>query len=422
MSKRNDGHARGKYTVEFKFEAARLVAGGQAPPPTDPVFINLPGSILDHEAELDLGTSTRVDANIRPSDEVLDRLAERLLREKNPVIIAGRELAHHDAFSEAGERAELLGAAVYQEPVPYHARFPSNHRACMGDLTRNQQKVRETLQQYDLLVCLGADLLRMSPYSPVDPLPDDMPVVHITKHDRELGKNSPTEFAIRADVKTTLRALLPVLRSKRSSGQASRASRRLSELEARNWCAQRDSTRRQTSETAMSMPIDPRYLMMCMVDALPHNAIVKKKALTAAPALASFLPMPDANSFYGLASGGLGFGLPGAGGIRLAQPGRPVVTAIGDGSAMYGIQGLWTAAHLRLPITYVVMNNRSYRIIKERLLATRKTDRVIAMDMKDPPIDFVSLARGLGLKARCVTDPSDLDSALRTRLRAARRT
>ena len=381
-------------------------------PPTGPVFISLPGSILDDEAELDLGKPTRVDASNRPSDEALDRLADRLLHAQHPVIIAGRELANHDAFSEASELAELLGAAVYQEPVPYNARFPSTHRACMGDLTRNQPKVRETLQPYDLLVCLGADLLRMSPYSPVDPLPEDMPVVHITERDWELGKNYPTEFAFRADVKTTLRALLPVLRSKRSPEQASRASQRLSELETRNWCAQRDNARKQTSETATSKPIDPRYLMMCLVNALPHNAIVVEEALTAAPALASFLPMQDANSFYGLASGGLGFGLPGAIGISLAQPGRPVVVAIGDGSAMYGIQGLWTAAHLRLPITYVIINNRSYRIIKERLLASRKTDRFIAMDMKDPPIDFVSLATGLGLKARCVTDPGDLDSAL----------
>jgi benzoylformate decarboxylase len=381
--------------------------------PTGPVFISLPGSILDDEAELDLGTPTRVDASSRPSDEALERLAERLLEAQNPVIIAGRELANHDVFSEAGELAELLGAAVYQEPVPYNARFPSNHPACMGDLTRNQVKVRETLQQYDLLLCLGADLLRMSPYSPVDPLPDAMPVVHITERDWELGKNYPTEFAIRANVKSTLRALLPLLRSKRSPGQASQASGRLRELETRNWSTQRDKAHRQLSETAMSVPIDPNYLMMRLVDALPDNAIVVEEALTAAPALARFLPMQDPNSFYGLASGGLGFGLPGAVGISLAQPGRPVVAAIGDGSAMYGIQALWTAAHLRLPITYVLINNRSYRIIKERLLAGRKTDRFVAMDIKDPPIDFVSVARGLGLTARCVTDPNDLDSALR---------
>jgi benzoylformate decarboxylase len=382
-------------------------------PPMGPVFISLPGSILDDEAELDFGYPTRIDTGTRPSDDAIERLATRLLAAENPVIIAGRELANHKVFKEAGELAELLGAAVYQEPVPYNARFPSDHPACMGDLTRNQKKVRETLQQYDLLVCLGADLLRMSPYSPVDPLPDDMPVVHITERDWELGKNYPTEVAIRADVKETLRALLPVLRVGRSSEYASQAERRLAALKPRNWSVQRDKARRDVQETASSTPIDPRYLMMRLVDALPQNAIVVEEALTATPALASFLPMRDANSFYGLASGGLGFGVPGAIGISLAQPGRPVVAAIGDGSSMYGIQGLWTAAHLKLPITYVIINNRSYRIIKERLLAGRKTDRFVAMDMNDPPIDFVSVAKGLGLTARCITDPHDIDGALR---------
>lgn len=381
-------------------------------PPMGPVFISLPGSILDDEAELDFGSPTRVDAATRPSDEMIVRLADRLLATDKPVMVAGRELANHDIFEEAGELATLLGAAVYQEPVPYNARFPSDHPACMGDLTRNQKKVRETLQQYDLLLCLGADLLRMSPYSSVDPLPDEMPVVHITERDWELGKNYPTEFAIRADVKETLRALLPVLRTRRSSEQAGKAEQRLSQMKSSNWSSQREKARREASAAASSNPIDPRFLMMSLVDALPDNAIVVEEALTSAPALASFLPMQDANSFYGLASGGLGFGVPGAIGVSLAQPGRPVVAAIGDGSAMYGIQALWTAAHLKLPITYVIINNRSYRIIKERLLASRKSDRFVAMDMKDPPIDFVSVARGLGLAGRCVTDPADLNIAL----------
>ena len=380
--------------------------------PMGPVFISLPGSILDDEAELDFGSPTRLDVATRPSDEAIDRLATRLLLAEKPVMIAGRELAHHDIFKEAGELAELLGAAVYQEPVPYNARFPSDHFACMGDLTRNQKKVRETLEKYDLLLCLGADLLRMSPYSSVDPLPNNLPVVHITERDWELGKNYPTELAIRADVKETLRALLPALRAKRSSAQAGKAIQRLGELSSHNWSSQREKALRDARAAANDHPINPHFLMMSLVNALPNSAIVVEEALTSAPALASFLPMQGATSFYGLASGGLGFGVPGAIGISLAQPGRPVVAAIGDGSAMYGIQALWTAAHLKLPITYVIINNRSYRIIKERLLAGRQSSRFVAMDMNDPPIDFVSVAKGLGLTACCVTDSSDIHMAL----------
>ena len=208
-------------------------------PPTGPVFISLPGNVLDDHAELDRGSPTRVVAAVRPSDMVIDEIAVRLLAARNPVIIAGRELATHDAFSEAGELAELLGAAVYLEPVPYNARFASDHPANMGDLTRNQKKVRETLDEFDLVICLGGDLLRMSPYSPVDPLPSGMPVIHITERDAELGKNYATELAIRANVGETLRALLPVVRARRTIDQTTNAQRRLAALIPRNWSAQR---------------------------------------------------------------------------------------------------------------------------------------------------------------------------------------
>lgn len=382
-------------------------------PPMGPVFISLPGSILDDEAELEFGSPTRVDVRTRPADDAIEQLALRLALAKKPVVIAGRELAQRGVLQEAGELANLLGAAVYQEPIAYNARFFSDHPACMGDLTRNQKKVRQTLEQYDLLLCLGADLLRMSPYSAVEPLPEGMPVIHITERDWELGKNYPTEMAIRADVSETLKALLPVLKRLRSRQQADEADRRLGELAGRNWTVQRETARRAAIDAATSQPIDPRWLMLRLVELLPDNAIVVEEALTAAPFLASFLAMRDAHSFYGLASGGLGFAVPGAIGISLAQPQRPVVAAIGDGSAMYGIQALWTAAHLKLPITYVIINNRSYRIIKERLVASRKSDRFVAMDMKDPPIDFTAVAKGLGLNAVCVTDPAELSTVLK---------
>ncbi len=379
-------------------------------PPAGPVFISLPGSILDDEADLDLGRATRVETAVRPSDAVVRSIAARMIAARDPVIIAGRELADRDAFGAAAELAELLGAAVYQEPVPYNARFPAEHRAHMGDLTRNQRKVRETLTQHDLLVCLGADLLRMSPYSPVEPLPEAIDVVHITERDWELGKNYPTEAAVRADVKETLDALLPVVRSLRTSQQAAQAEERLARLIPRNWSAQRDRAR---EGVPLSKPIDPRLVGMGIADALTGDTIVVEEAISSAAALSAFLPMNRADSYYGLASGGLGFAMAGAIGISLARPGRPVVAAVGDGSAMYTIQALWTAAHLELPITYVIFNNRSYRIIKERLVANRGSERFVGMDLKDPEIDFVGVARGLGVAAQRVTEPGDLREVLR---------
>jgi len=381
--------------------------------PTGPVFISLPGSVLDEEAEIEFGFPTRVDCANRPSDDTLDQLARKLLAAKHPVIIAGREIANHDAFAEACELAELLGAAVYQESVPYNARYPVTHVACMGDLTRNQKKIRHTLEQYDQLLCLGADLLRMSPKSDVEPLPPELPVIHISERDWELGKNYSIEHAVRSDVKETLRALLPLLRAARTEQYIAQAASRIKSLASHNWTATCAAMRKEVAGRACAQPIDQRYLVMQLVDALPKDVIVVDETLTASPAIAAMLPSVDPQSFYSLASGGLGFGMPGAVGVSLGQPGRPIVATIGDGSSMYGIQALWTAAHLKLPITYVIINNRSYRIIKERLLAMRGTDQFVAMDMNDPAIDFVAVAQGLGMQAQRITDPANLAVALK---------
>ena len=382
-------------------------------PPTGPVFLSLPGDVLDEEKELDFGKPTRVDAANRPSDASLERLAARLLAARSPVIMAGQELSTHDAFAEAAELAELLGAAVYQQTVPYCAQFPTAHRAYLGALTRNQKQVRATLEAHDLLLCLGADLLRMSVYSPVSPVPPGIAVVHLSERDWELGKNYPTDLAVKCDVKETLRALLPVLKRERSAEFAALAGRRLVELEPRNWSAQRDKARVEALLAAETKPIDPRYLMLRFTEALPQEAVVVEEALTSALSLPGFLPLRDPKAYYGLASGGLGFALPGAIGVSLALPERPIAALVGDGSAMYGVQAMWTAAHLKLPITYVIANNRGYRILKERLVSMRGRSEFIGMDLRDPPLDFVQLAQGYGLEARRVSEPAEIGPVLR---------
>ncbi len=382
-------------------------------PPTGPVFISLPGDVLEQQAEIDMGAPTRIDARTRPSDEALAALARRLLAAKNPVIIAGQELSTHDAFAEATALAELIGAGVYQQTVPYAAQYPTAHRAYLGALTRVQKSIRAALEPFDLLLCLGADLLRTSVYSPLEPLPAGLPVVHVSERDWEMGKNFPTELAVRANVKETLRALLPLLRQMRGADGGAAAERRLAALAPRNWSAQRDKARVAALEVAEEKPVDPRFLMLRFAEALPKDAVVVEEALTSSLTLPAVLEQRDAKSFYGLASGGLGFALPGAIGVSLALPGRPVAAMIGDGSALYGIQALWSAAHLKLPITYVIANNRGYRILKERLISMRKTDRFVGMDIREPAIDYTALAGSMGVPGRRIVDPADIAPALR---------
>jgi benzoylformate decarboxylase len=382
-------------------------------PPTGPVFISLPGDILNDRAGLDLGKATRVDTASRPGDGTLVRLAEKLISAKRPVIVSGHEVAMADALEEAARLAEVLGAPVYQQTVPHGAHFLSEHPAFMGALTRDQQQVRDTLSSYDLLVCLGADVLTMSVYGPVEPLPQDMPVVQIGLRDWEMGKNYPTEIAVRSDVKETLRVLTPLLEKKLGSSGVSRAETVLAELASINWTAKREVLRSKALSAANTPRMDPALLMLRVVEALPENAVVVDEGILSTRALHDFYPFRDARCFYGLASGGIGFALPGAIGIQLAQPDRPVVAIVGDGSAMYSIQALWTAAHLKRPITYVICNNGSYRIIKERLRSFHGVNRFIGMDLKNPAIDFVELAQSLGVKAKRITDADEVGPAIR---------
>lgn len=382
-------------------------------PPCGPVFLSLPGSILDDVAELDLGFSTRVEALGGPSKRTQGALVEAVLRSKSPIIIAGRELAEQDAFSEAQAFAELIGAPVYHEPIPYNARYPSTHAAFMGDLSRNQAKVQELLGQHDLLIVLGSDLLRMSAFSQTDPMPNDLKVIHISEREWELGKNYPTHLAVRSGVKETLAELLPQVASEQSSGDKEEARARLGRMRDANWTARREALRAQAFTAQTATPIDPRFLAMTIADAVPSDAIVIEEAPTTAPLLASFLNVTQPRDFFGLASGGLGFAMGGAVGAALGRRDTPVVALVGDGSAMYAIQALWTAAHEQLPITYVIVNNKSYRIIKERLVAMRNCDDFLGMDLVNPALDFVEMARGMGVTAERVADPSQLASTLR---------
>jgi benzoylformate decarboxylase len=382
-------------------------------PPAGPVFISLPGDVLDGEAELDFGRSTRVEPTARPSDASIERLARRLLQAQKPVIVVGNEISRYDAWTECIAFAELLGAPVYQQTISDAAHFPSEHRAFMGGLPRNQPKVREILSAHDLLVSLGGDSLRMSVYSPTDVLPDGLPVVQVTDADWDIGKNYPVEIALRANVRETLAALIPCLRRLGGTEREAAARGTLDELEKRNWSARRVKLAAEHERHAAHRPIDPRYLMFRLAEAIPSNAVVVDEALTASSALLDMLPYRDSRCFLGLSSGGIGFAFPGAIGASLALPGRPVVAVVGDGSAMYSIQALWTAAHLKLPVTYVILNNGSYRILKERMVSMRGARTFTGMDLREPPIDFKAMAEAMGVQAAIISDPREIDSAIR---------
>ncbi len=386
-------------------------------PPTGPVFISWPGDILNSEAGIELGRSTRVDTRVRPSDEALQALAQRILKSQRPVIIAGDEIVKSDALQEAASLAATLGCPAYQQSAPYGAHFLSESPSFMGALSRLQKQVREVLAPYDLMIVLGADPLRMSVHSEVDPLPEGLPIVQIGLVEWDLAKNYGAEIALKADVKETLRVLVPALKAGGGAALQARAKQGIAELASKNWSARRKQLVEQISKAQGRTPIDPDFLSLQLVEALPDHAILVDEGLTSGRQITALRPHRDRYGYHALASGGIGWGLPASVGVSLANPKRPVVCYSGDGSAMYSIQALWTAAHHKLPLSVVIANNGGYRIIKQRLLSFHGDDNYVGMDFADPPVDFAGIARSLGLEAIRIADPGELQRELSSAFR-----
>ena len=380
-------------------------------PPTGPVFISLPGDILNAHAALDLGQPTRVDTDVRPSDATLDSLAGRLLSAERPVIISGHEVATDDAFAEAARLAELLGAPVYQQTIIDRAHFPSDHPAYMGPLSRHQPTVRKILENHDLALFVGADVLKMSVWSELDAMPPGLRVLQIGQRDREMGKNYAAELAVRASVKQTLAALIPALVERTTPAAAGAAKARLQAVAASNWTAKRAARAVRAAAGSQTSPLDPTWLMWRLCELLPEDAVVVDEGLTTAASLPDFLPYRDRNSYFGNSSGGIGWGIAAAVGVQLALPDRRVVAVIGDGSAQYAIQALWTAAHLKTPVVFIIANNGGYRILKDRLKLFHGNDQPIGMDFRDPPIDYTGLGRAYGVRAERVATPAAFEKA-----------
>ncbi|MGA8952465.1 MAG: thiamine pyrophosphate-dependent enzyme, partial [Xanthobacteraceae bacterium] len=177
----------------------------------------------------------------------------------------------------------------------------------------------------------------------------------------------------------------------------------------------REAFRAKARALAGKTPVQPLALLEAIGSMLPKDAVVIEEILSSAPGIRGLIESDDEQSYFGLRGGGIGWGLPAAIGVKLALPERPVVALIGDGSAMYTMQGLWTAARYRLPVIWVIFNNTSYRILKQRLVMLRglaeQADTFVGMELNDPAIDFVGLARSLGIdgaRAATVHDATDL--------------
>jgi benzoylformate decarboxylase len=390
-------------------------------PPMGPVFLSLPGDILTDSAELDLGAPSRVASGIRGDAGAVAQAAAIIAKASSPVIFAGDAVPQGDALQELVAFAEALGAPVYDEGMASRAMFPSSHPLYRGALVRLPAAIHGVLTQHDLLVSVGADLFTLSLPGDIESMPEDYPVVHLDTDPWELGKNYPETVSILGEPKVTLPELTEAVRGARSGAETERSVKRLEHAKAEG-IASLHKLNAMADALAERHPIHPLALMQTIGRLLPDDAVVIDETISSGMGLRRFLKSDDAQSFFGLRGGGIGWGLPAAIGVKLALPNRPVVALIGDGSAMYTIQGLWTAARENLRMVFVIINNYSYRILKQRTNAMKgmaaQHDTYVAMDLDQPRVDFVQVARGLGLTAHKASTLSDLSDLLETGLAA----
>jgi benzoylformate decarboxylase len=368
--------------------------------PMGPVFLSLPGDILNAEGEVDLGAPSRVGSAIRGDASHIAAAVALMAKAERPVLVVGDCIAQSGSFAEIVALAEALGAPVFDETVASRSNFPSSHPLYRGALTRLGASVHASMRNHDLLVSIGADVFTLSVPSEVEPLPDGMQVVHLDTNPWEIGKNYPVTVGIFCDPVATLPELTSGLKAAMTKPQADRMTARTEHIQKEN-AASLAHLRAMADAAADKHPIQALALMRTIGDALPDDAVIIDETISSGAGLRRLLRTDDPQAFFGLKGGGIGWGLPAAVGAALALPDRPVVALIGDGSAMYTIQGLWTAAHEKLHIVYVILNNSSYRILKQRTNAMKglaaQTDTYVAMDLTEPRVDFLSVAKGMGM-------------------------
>jgi benzoylformate decarboxylase len=384
-------------------------------PPTGPVFLSLPMDLMGPAVDDTAAPPPAIAAKSRPEPAALRHAADLLAGASNPVVIAGDGVARAGAMAELTAVAELLGARVHGEPVYRRTSFPGTHALWRGGLFPSPAGVRRALEECDALLIVGANVFTWFLHTEGTPFPRGLRVVQIDDDPWEIGRSYPVTLGIAADPKAALAELTDMLRGKLTEKDRAAAAARVEKIgAARGEMVKRVSAAARSE--AERVPIGQAHLMHTLASLLPDDAIVVDESATSLPFVLRYMPFETPGSFFGGKTGTLGWGMGAAIGVQLGSPGRKVVATIGDGSVMYAPQALWTAAHYRLPITYVVPNNSSYAILKSGMLsldlASAKRGIYPGMDLVSPEIDYAGLARSLGVRAERVEKPGELRDVL----------
>jgi len=384
--------------------------------PSGPVFLSLPVDVLSCERDFELRGPTRVAPRIVGDRDAVDQAARLLAAAERPLIVAGDIVARSDALAELVELAELVGCPVLNDCMASECTFPFTHPQYAGSMTRLSPQIRDLLDHHDLLFSVGADLFTLSLPDEVEPMPPDLTVVHLDLDPWELGKNYTDSVAIQGDPKATLPEITEAFRRHTSALGHPEATRRREETRAAYRQTVEQMSRRAAQQTTQ-VPMSPLSLVYAIAQCVPPGTVVVEETLSSVAGTRHFFSFADSKALFGMKGGGIGWGMPAALGVRLALPHRPVVALVGDGSAMYTIQALWTAARESLGVVFVIFNNASYRILKQRVISLNGFSacdhKFVGMDLDRPRIDIIGLAWGFGVPGEQINRATDVPAALK---------
>jgi benzoylformate decarboxylase len=332
----------------------------------------------------------RVTGRAVPSPDDVRALARRIDEAANPVMVAGPDIDASGGWDAAVALAERARLPVWATPAPGGGRigFPEGHPNFRGVLPPAIGPVGQTLEGHDLVLVAGSSVFPYYPYIPGPALPEGTALVQLTSDPDEAAR-APVGDAIVADVGLTLAALAELVTA---GGDRSAPA----PLDAPPQAQDVD-------------PLTPGDVHGALAELLPDGGIVVVESPSSTLALRNRLRISQPGSYYFSAGGGLGYGLPAAIGVQLAQPGRPVVCVLGEGSAQYAISGFWTAVAYQVPVTFLILRNSEYAILKW-FAGLEQVAGAPGLDL--PKLDTAAVAGGYGVPSATVSGLEQLRTAL----------
>ena len=355
-------------------------------PPCGPTFVSVPIDDWTHPTQpLE---ARQVSRELGPDASAMKTLATALSASKHPALVVGPGVDRAGAVDLMVKVAEKAKAAVWVSPFSARCSFPERHPQFSGFLHASPAQLSDALRAHDLVVVIGAPVFTFHVEGHASIFDGATTIFQITD-DPTAAAVTPIGSSIVATMKPALTMLLDLLPETKRATPAGRIL---------------------PPAPSAGDPLPVEYLLHTLSSSMPDDAVLVEEAPSHRPAMQKFMPMRGQDSFYTMASGGLGYSLPAAVGMALGRPGVRTVCLIGDGSAMYSIQALWTAAQRKLPLTVVVVNNAGYGAMRS-FSQVMQVRNVPGLEL--PGIDFVRIAEGMGCDAVRVTKSSQLASALK---------